>query len=345
MAAVITSGYSALAGFIGVLQFLAGLVAIGVGVRNMLPSPANDAATFADRLESRTYLAALLAYLLLGLSLASWVVFYLMLDSFVPQWPGAMCIYGVTLIGEGSRGVYGWLPMLVTLLQWIKPVLIFMIGAALVVYRFYRQQGTRLLLPRVSLVLTAAAVVALLDSSIELVYVAIPKYEDLPNSGCCSVSAIDGDRQMPISQQLQQELTLAYYLSQFVMVGILLRRVMADGPPPATGRSSRLRFTALLLVAAATLWVSMRFLIDVASPALLHLPYHHCLYDLVRDVPESSVAIGLLIWGTFCVGWTSVLAWLGRGPGLDAELRGWPAYAVVGYLGNMVMTSLELWLA
>lgn len=342
---MITSGYSALAGFIGVLQFVAGVVAMGVGARNLPRGSRDDADAATDRLESATYLAALLAYLLLGLSLASWLVLYLMLDSFVPQWPGAMCIYGVTLIGERSRGIYGWLPTLVTLSQWMKPALIFTIGAALVVYRFYRRQGTRLLLPRVAALLLASAVVASLDAAIELAYVAIPKYEDLPNSGCCSVSAVGSDRQMPISPQRQQGLTLAYYLSQIVMIGIVLCRAMQTAPLAAVGRLPILRSTALMLAAVATLWVSLRFFVDVAAPALLHLPYHRCLYDLVRNVPESGIAIGLLLWGTFCVGWTSILTWLGRGPGLNAELRIWPAYALVGYLGCMVMTSLELWLA
>ncbi|HQU44504.1 MAG: hypothetical protein B7Z73_16490 [Planctomycetia bacterium 21-64-5] len=398
---MITSGYSALAGFIGVLQFVAGAAAIGVGVRNVLLGRV-DQADAADRLESSTYLAALLAYLLLGLSLASWIVLYLMLDSFVPQWPGAMCIYGVTLIGEGSRGVYGWLPKLVVLLQFLKPVLVFAIGAALVLYRSYRLQGTRVLLPRIALLLLMAGIVASLDAATELAYVSIPKREDMPNSGCCSVSAIGPGTPMTLGPQEQQQLSIAYYVCQLVIVTMLWRQARQPGRPAAWS------LLALSLAAIVTLWVSMRFLVDVASPILLHLPYHRCLYDLVQKVPESGLAIGLLLWGTFCVGWTCVLAWLGRQttpadevgrdqracerrptnsdvddsvgnalrgvPGqadgfspaptterhgvrslqseeaffpevLAAELRGWPAYALVGYLGSFVMISLELWLA
>ncbi|HVA45364.1 MAG TPA: hypothetical protein VNH11_03165 [Pirellulales bacterium] len=345
---MITSGYSALAGFIGVLQLMAGAAAISVGVRNVLLGRVQQGDA-ADRLESSTYLAALLAYLLLGLSLASWIVLYLMLDSFVPQWPGAMCIYGVTLIGEGSRGMYGWLPKLVVLLQFLKPALVFAIGAALVLYRSYRLQGTRVLLPRIALLLLMAGIVASLDAATELAYVSIPKREDMPNSGCCSVSAIAPESLMPLSPQEQQQLSIAYYVCQLVIVTMLWRQARQPGRPAVAWPLLGLSLAAIL-----TVWVSMRFIVDVACPIVLHLPYHRCLYDLVQKVPENGMAIGLLLWGTFCVGWTCVLAWLvppyiqGTAASRRASvprLGGWPAYALVGYLGSFVMISLELWLA
>jgi hypothetical protein len=35
------------------------------------------------------------------------------------------------------------------------------------------------------------------------------------------------------------------------------------------------------------------FLVEVAAPRLLHLPYHHCPYDLVPGAPESLVGVAL----------------------------------------------------
>ena len=63
-----------------------------------------------DAVETRSYLVFLVTILLVGLSVFSWPLLYLLLQSYVPEWPGVMCIYGVTRIGTGSLGVSRWLP-------------------------------------------------------------------------------------------------------------------------------------------------------------------------------------------------------------------------------------------
>ncbi|MGH7140730.1 MAG: hypothetical protein ACREHD_33780 [Pirellulales bacterium] len=340
---MITSGYVTLAGFLAALQLAAALWAMVVGLRNLAARPTADDEV-AERLEGRTYLAGLLGYLLLGTSLASWFVLYLLLDSFVPQWKGAMCIYGVTQIGEGSRGIYHWLPRLVLAEQALKPLLIFATGAALVLYRFYRRLGTRTLLPRVAGALFLAALLASLDAGVELGYLAIPKRESLPSSGCCSVSTAMNERTPLPGPDEQQRLEVAYYGCQALLAALVLQSVITTGSVFGLGR-----ILALLALAAVAVGVSMPFLIHVAAPALLHLPYHHCIYDLVLRVPESGVALLLLFWGTCCVGWAGVIAVTGRCAESAAELRGevrrWLCYSLVGYLGSMVMLSLDLWLA
>ncbi|HEV3344890.1 MAG TPA: hypothetical protein VG125_31220 [Pirellulales bacterium] len=340
---MVNSGYVAVETFLDSLQLAAGVWAIVVGLRGWFASRGERPDVAQERLEERTYLAALLGYLVLGLSLISWLVFYLMLDSFVPQWPGAMCIYGITQIGSGSSGVYGWLPKLVATIQAFKPALVFAAGASLVLYRFYRSQGTRTLLPRVACLFSVVALMASLDATAGLAYVAIPKRENVPTSGCCSASAPGHERVGPPSLQQQQQLQWGYYGCHLVMAGLLLHRIRrAD----RVGLSLELPLVAM---AALTLGVSLQFLIDFASPRLLHLPYHRCLYDLVPGVPESGATIGLLLWGTFCVGWGSVVRWLGRSPDSEiaaaAEARRWCAYALVGYAGSVAMLSLDLWLA
>ena len=339
---MLSSGYVALGAFVSASQFAAAAWAMVVGLQAWLCRNGHRPDVASDRLEGRTYLAALLGYLVLGLSLISWLVFYLVLDSFVPQWPGAMCIYGITQFGSGMSGAVGWLPTLITVLQSLKPLLVFTAGAALVLYRFYRQLGTRTLLPRIASLLFVVAVLAMLDAATELGYLAIPKYEKMPSSGCCS-AAIGVEKVQALSQREQQKWQWSYYGLHAVMIGLLWRGIVKRGPPASA---------QLLLVTAtalATFGISMRFLIDVASPRLLHLPYHRCLYDLVPGVPESGVALGLLLWGTFCVGWSAVVAWLGRAPESVAaaanETRRWYAYALVGYAGSVVMLSLDLWLS
>jgi hypothetical protein len=339
---MVSSGYVALGAFLSVLQLVAAAVATVVGARSWFAR--GDRPDVAqDRLEQRTYLSALLSYLVLGLSFASWLVFYLILDGFVPQWPGAMCIYGITQIGTGSSGIYGWLPTLVTMLQALKPILVFAAGAGVVLYRFYRQLGTRTLLPRVAALFFTVALLALLDATTVLAYLSIPKRENVPTSGCCSVSSVGHEGDVPPDADAQERLSWTYYGCQLLMVALLSRGVMRQALAAAAYD------LALAGVAVLSVGVSLRFFIDVASPRLLHLPYHHCLYDLVPGVPESGVALALLIWATFCVGWGSVVSWLGRSPesslAAQDEARRWRAYALVGYAGSVAMLSLDLWLA
>ena len=88
----------------------------------------------AEAVERNAYLMMTLALVLLGLGLASWPLLYLLLQSYVPSWPGVMCIDGVTRIGTGSLGASRFLPGLLTALQVFKPLLMLMGGAWLVIY-------------------------------------------------------------------------------------------------------------------------------------------------------------------------------------------------------------------
>jgi hypothetical protein len=88
------------------------------------------------------------------------------------------------------------------------------------------------------------------------------------------------------------------------------------------------------------------FLIEVAAPRLLGLPYHHCPYDLVPRAPESLVAVALFLAGTFAVGWACVASWLGNKaearPLLAAAVSWLLQVAVFSYLLSLVMMSVEL---
>ena len=88
---------------------------------------------------------------------------------------------------------------------------------------------------------------------------------------------------------------------------------------------------------------------DVAAPILLHLPYHHCAYDLFPQVPEAVIAIVLFLLGTFCAGWAGVAATWGRSresvlfvpPCVEAVLQ----IGCFGYLGSLTITLIALALA
>src|SRR5262249_43023551 len=136
-------------------------------------------------LEDRCYLLFLLAGLLLLLDVLSWPLFYLLLQSYVAEWPGVMCVYGVSRIGTGSIGAARFLPTLVTVLQAAKPVLVFLSGAWFVLYLLNRRTRTAPLTGRVLGLVLAAGLLALGDAAAELTSLAIPKKEEFLSGGCC----------------------------------------------------------------------------------------------------------------------------------------------------------------
>ena len=108
------------------------------------------------------------------------------------------------------------------------------------------------------------------------------------------------------------------------------------------------RRALLLLLFGAGLAVAVNaiFLVDIAAPRLLHLPLHHCPYDLVPIAPESLLAVALFLGGTFAIGWACVASWLGRGPEasplLPATVGRLLNFAALGLLWSLVMMSVEL---
>jgi hypothetical protein len=334
------NGFAVIGAFLDLLRFGAAGLAVALGV-NTLSSASRGRRSLT---ENRAYLSAILAYLLLGLALASWTSLYLLLDSCVAESPGAMCIYGVTRVGEGSPGVFGWLPTLVAGVQIMKPVLVFVAGAAVVLYGLYRRAGTQAMLPRFVAALLLLGLLSLADVAAETAYLLIPKREVPLDTGCCSVAGVEVDSSQVPTPVEERWLPPAYFVSQLFMAGL-----MGLPGPWKVSAPSILRLAGSLTASAVAAYVAVKFVIDQAAPALLHLPYHHCLYDLVGQIHESGVAIGLLIWGTFCVGWSFVAGCFGRTPDtlafLATEIRRLQLWAALGYLGSAVMFGVDLWLA
>ena len=92
--------------------------------------------------------------------------------------------------------------------------------------------------------------------------------------------------------------------------------------------------------------LSAVFLIDVAAPALLNLPHHHCPYDLIPRAPESVLGVLSFAGGTFAVGWACVAAWFANCPEtrpfLHEQIRKVLTVGLFGYLGSLLMTIVEL---
>ncbi|HHT9123680.1 MAG TPA: hypothetical protein ACFYEF_12490, partial [Candidatus Wunengus sp. YC63] len=77
-----------------------------------------------SKFERKGYLVFLLACVTLSVRMIVWPWFYFMLQSFVSEIPGAMCMFGVTQI----------FPSTVTFLQIIKPISFFIMGGWLLCY-------------------------------------------------------------------------------------------------------------------------------------------------------------------------------------------------------------------
>src|SRR5258708_14307692 len=139
---MILNSYAILDAFVSLLRGFAGLILVVLGLIAWWKGRGLVTPESRKALEDRGTLLFLLAFLLVGLNLISWPLLYLLLQSYVPEWPGVMCIYGVTRIGTGSLGLSRFLPTLVTTLQFVKPALLFLSGAWFVLHLLNRRTRT-----------------------------------------------------------------------------------------------------------------------------------------------------------------------------------------------------------
>jgi hypothetical protein len=338
--------YGVLDAFVGLLRLLCALLILGLAFLawwNCRGVPRDEDETVS---EGRFHFLILLAFLLLGLNLTSWPLFYLLLQSHVREIPGVMCIYGVTRFGAGSIGASRFLPGLVQALQVTKPALVFLSGAWFVLYLLNRGTVTAPLLPRLLLLLLALGTLAVGDAALEGTYLTIPRREEFISTGCCNAVDAAGreSRFLPVAL-FTDESHPRLYAAYYGFNGLLILALWAASRSPQASRW----LAPLLLAAFASGAVNVVFLVEVAAPLLLGQPNHHCPYDLLPRAPGSVAAILLFLGGCFAVGWGWVADWLGRSgetassrPALVSRLL---AFASFGHLGSLLLMSAELALA
>lgn len=302
------NAYAIVDGFVALLRCVFALAVMGLGIVSLRAGWGRESAAQELR-EDRSYLLVSLTTLLVGLNVISWPLLYVFLQSLVPRLPGAMCIYGVTQIGAGTDGISRFLPGMVQMLQILKPAQVFLGGAWLVLYRINRQTLRGSLWRRVFIVQIFVGLLALTDGILEASYLAIPKREEFRTSGCCTAAINRGSsagREMSVSigsPEYSREMTAIYYGVQFAVVGGIcsIRRA-----------SDRRRLTGLLVLTLGSIPITVLFLVEVAAPAVLRLPYHRCLYDLIPRAPDMLLGIVCHAAGVFAVGWAFVAGCLGR---------------------------------
>jgi hypothetical protein len=318
------NSYAVLAVFFALLRLGLGVVVLACGAFGWRRWHAGGDRTTS---ENAGHLAFLLAVTLVLLGIASWPLLYLLLQSYVPEWPGAMCIYGVTQVGAGSTGPARHLPGLLRAMQVLKPALVFAGGAWYVLYLLDRRARGAPLLGRLFALLLPLGVLAVGDSVADLTYMSIPKREEFPAAGCCTAIADStASRFLPrswVGEGGRPQLWAAYGASNVLLMLMI-----------AAGWANLRRLNVLVaLSAVVNVAVSGVFLVEVFAPSLLDLPFHHCAYDLIPDAPEGVIAVALNLIGSFGVGWIVTLHWLG---GADET---WPHAAALGG----ALARLSLW--
>jgi hypothetical protein len=344
---MILNSYAVLDGFLALVRFSLGILVVVLAVRSRNARSKTVSADDLTALEDRYHLLILLAGVLLVLNVAAWPLFYLLLQSYVPELPGVMCIYGVTQIGSGSIGISRFLPNLVHGLEITKPFLVFLSGAWLVLHLANRRTATAPLTGKALVLVAVLGGLACLDSATEAAYLTIPKKEETSSVGCCTqvFDAVRGaDKFLPtalLDDAGRPWLTGAYYLVNGSMAVTLL--AMALWPRLLPMRAG---LTPLLLGALLSLPVNAFFLVEVAAPVLLREPYHHCPYDLVPMAPESLIGVALYFLGLCSVGWACLVAWSANYKETRAFLQTTVGrvlfLALFGYLGSLLFMTVEL---
>ena len=343
---MILNAYAVLDGFLVILRLILGISVVYLALTALWSRRHLEVPALQSQDGSGTLLF-LAACTLLGLSVISWPVLYLVLQSYVPTWEGVMCIYGVTQIGKGSIGPARFLPGLLEALQLLKPALVFAGGAWLVLHLLNGRTFSGPIVGRVNLLLLVLGLLATADASAELAYLVIPKKEEFAVGGCCTQAFDEVSRESRLlpPQWVESAHRPWLYGLYFALNGATILSLFGILRIGWTGKS----LLILAIMVVLTVGFNALFLVEAAAPLLLRLPYHHCPYDLLPMVPESMGAIGLFVLGAFGVGWACIAGVLGRHPETDEVLpnlmRKLLQIGLFGCLGSLAMMSLELALA
>jgi hypothetical protein len=236
------------------------------------------------------------------------------------------------------------------ILEISKPALIFVGGAWFVLYLLNRRSATSPMHNRILWGLLAMGLLATADAAIEFTYLVIPKKEKFLTAGCCTeVFDSQGQSSKFLPRSLFKEGHRQILFGAFYGINFGLILALWFSARWWQVHAHPLGLVPMLVASVLAVIISAVFLVEIAAPTLLHQPYHHCPYDLVSQVPESVLTVALFLWATFCIGWASVAAWLGRCPETRAYLPDMvnqiQMLACWCYLASLVMISLELALA
>lgn len=241
-------------------------------------------------LEDRSYLVFLIMVIVLLIRLINWPLFYVTLQSFISDTEGAMCIFGVTQVKPG----------LTRLLEFLKPIIFFLIGGWLILHLLDRSTKTSPLIRRKLLLLSIIGLFVLVDAFGDILLMVGIAPESLV-SCCTTVTDISSrpTRTTPVAffgPEYAQPLQVLFFITHLALIGFV----------GVSLKFKIFRRPILGLLFLFSLLNAMLFLlsqIEVFAPAMMHLPFHHCVYCLWQYVPDSIAMYLFFILGTFSVGW------------------------------------------
>ncbi len=291
--------------------------------------------------ENRSYLVFLLVATALVCRGLNWPLFYLMLQSFIPDVPGAMCIFGTTQV----------MPLLIRFLEVLKPISFFLIGAWFIVYGLDRSAKAYYLVPRQFLffwvVCLLAAADAVGDLSLALTY-APP---GIPVT-CCTVI---GDIQFPAARiktpailgTQSGELGMVLYHGWHLMAVLIIATLLMAKRWKTDSKGHLASLFVSLLLALAGMVVSFVVIVDRIGPTLMELPHHHCPYCLIQNVPVSIGFLGLEFLGNSALGWAFIAGTVGRTGETQTTLSKWVRklwkLACFSLLASWLIVLIEMW--
>ncbi len=255
--------------------------------------------------ERSIHLARLVGIVCLGILVVGWLLFYAMLASFVPEVPGAMCMYGVTKV----------MPSTTTVIQAAVPALIFLLGSWLLLEYASRSSGRPVRRAGGMLALVVLAGLVGATCATELYYVL--NMESLNEVSCCSSFGEDASSKLQapsyylpwtLPGRFRRIILTMMFFGGIPLLAVWLLRQRAESA--ARRRRLALVLNGVLLVVSAGLGVvSLLAFSEVLAAVLMRLPFHNCVYCLVTNgrAPESPLILGNLGIGLLAAGWTAVL--------------------------------------
>jgi len=322
--------FSVVVTFLAVIEVVLGVTAAVLGVRQLRASPATT-----DGPDVRRPLLALVAATLVVVTVVSAPLFYLLLASWVPRWSGVMCVEGVRRIGLGATGAVGLLPRLVGALDIAKPLVVFAAGAWMVLRRATGIAAMRW----AACAAIALGCIAAFDGAAQAAYVVIPKEEVEANAGCCTTTTHAAARDAGLTPGGRASAddtrgVAAAFLASAAALGVaalFARRRAGIAGMPASG-------AVFGLLAAATIPLATSYLADVVAPAVLHLPYHRCVWCAFSAAPETILGAALYLAGVFCIGW----AWIARITSVHGADGADPAPRLYGVAGFCLLGAASM---
>ena len=300
---------------------------------------AASAAEQRFEIENRSHLVVLIAVVLFGIRLLNWPLFYATLQSFVPDIDGAMCIFGVTQVKRIMTGAS----------ELIKPVSFFLIGAWLLLHFLDQKTQSSPLMGKKLYFLSFVAVVVVVESLLDMLLM----FRIAPGTlvSCCTTVTDILERptrlvpQAALGPRYGFLLERAYYGGNIALMVFLVLALIRMKPASSPGRRRPVA-GALFLLAVLNAGLFLLTQIEVHSPRIMGLPFHHCLYCLWQYVPDTILMYLLFVLGTSAVGWAFILDLFGRNPetasALPASMRALYGFSVFCLAASLVMNTVHL---